>query len=178
MTIGRQEELLLYILTGEIGIGKTLLCRRLALKAEQNGLTCGGIISVRDSCGGRKVVDIAGNTSAPLARRSRLWISRLGSRYTFFQSGFDFGNRVLNQYRDAYLLIIDELGRMEKKGQGFFSALSILNNRAQQPTLVVVRKNLLHFYSERLSCNYKRYELTRLNRSYLANDILSDMRQE
>ncbi len=139
-------------LTGPPGSGKTTICRDVARRAGNKNISVGGILSPGDDRGGKYIEDLVSGEMRPLSRR-RLPFPLPGvSRYRFFPAAFRFADTALEAARETDLLVVDELGSLEKKGAGYRRALPLLRQRRDEMNLVVVRKNLLHFYKNELNC--------------------------
>jgi len=145
----------LYLLTAEIGAGKTTFCRALVDEARAAGWDAAGILCPPVFESGVKTGILAQNLRAnetrPLAMSSTLNVQRstfnlpLGN-WLFNPSIIAWGNEILAAALPCDLFIVDELGPLELiRGEGWFNALEAL----RQPTtlykigVAVVRPSLL-----------------------------------
>ncbi len=122
--------------TGRRGSGKTALLKRLAKDAEARGLRTGGFFQKRidDEAGRTVAYEVErwhGGQSLPLAR------GREAQGFEFDQSAFAAAAEWLFQdLREADLILIDEIGLLESRGEGHAPAL--LAVAAKKPGVTIV----------------------------------------
>ncbi|MFO8035592.1 MAG: nucleoside-triphosphatase [Anaerolineales bacterium] len=144
-----------WIITGEIGAGKTLFCMEIVELARQAGLSLGGLISPGVFEDGRKVginvVDLKGQQTCRLANPRKEGVSGPSTKgWSFVEGSVAWGNRVLAQAVPCDILIIDELGPLEfERGEGWVKGLTILDEGDFEVGLVVIRPHLLDQALER-----------------------------
>ena len=93
------------IVTGDIGVGKSTVCRRLVQTMRDNGLVCGGILTFKSGNGGITIEDIQSGEKAPLAEINRgASDGPRTARYFFNHHGIDFGVRALHKAVAADIL--------------------------------------------------------------------------
>ena len=138
-----------FILTGEIGEGKTTTVIRLAEALEKSGIPAGGIISPRVIDGNRTVgydiVDINDPRALPFLRDDIAEERETIGRFRILESGLKAGHEIIdpvriNEYR---LVIIDEAGPLELKKRGWYDDIKGMLHRGDQSLLLVVRKKLV-----------------------------------
>ena len=136
------------VVTGSTGSGKTPLVLTVAQELRASGFQVAGFIQPAIVEGGAKIGfsirDLATGETADLARRVDEGSGRFGTSFTFFDSGFELGNRALTGIDPGSVLIIDELGPVELRGGGHWPAV----DRAVRSTMVaglvvVVRRTLV-----------------------------------
>jgi nucleoside-triphosphatase len=136
------------VVTGATGSGKTPLVLSVAHELRASGFRIAGFIQPAIVEGGAKIGfsirDLATGETTDLARRVNEGSGRFGTSFTFFDSGFELGNRALAELEPGSFLIIDELGPVELRGGGHWPAV----NRAVRSTMVaglvvVVRRTLV-----------------------------------
>lgn len=117
------------ILTGGRGEGKTTLCLALAERARHAGWKVGGIVSPGSwNDGGRDVYhvrDLLSGEERVLARQSKqAGTIRVGA-FAFEPDGIAFGRQALESAKEAnvQLLIVDEVGPLELRGDGWSPVL-------------------------------------------------------
>jgi nucleoside-triphosphatase THEP1 len=182
------------VLTGEVHIGKTTVCRAVVQLARQRGYCVCGILtpSILDDRGRRLGVAVMDLTSGEqrILARCRLAVAepvpglsgsgpRVGDYY-FDAGALQWGQEVIVQAIAATcdLLVVDEIGRLElEQGTGFSQALDALAARTAQSigghTLLVVRKPLLPAFRVRLhDLNLVSFEVTMGNRDIAASEIV------
>lgn len=136
------------ILTGERGEGKTTLCLALAEEARRAGWTVGGVVTPGRWDGGQRdgyrVKDLLTGEERPLASRSGERTIRVGS-FSFDSEGIAFGRRALEAALAAkvQLLIVDEIGPLELRGDGWAPLLDRLHSGAPGAMVWVVRPELV-----------------------------------
>lgn len=148
----------LIILTGERGEGKTTLCLSLAEEAKRLGWTVGGIASPGEWKDGRRegywVRDLSSGEERKLATRSSNVETRHVGSFTFSPEGFAFGRRALWTAikADVQLLIVDEIGPLELRGEGWAQELMHMQKNDVPCVMVwVVRPNLIDIVKKRFA---------------------------
>jgi nucleoside-triphosphatase THEP1 len=182
------------VLTGEVHVGKTTVCRAVVHLARQRGYCVRGILTppILDDRGQRlgvAVVDLTSGEQRILARyRSAIsgtapGVKRSGPRvgdYHFDAGALQWGQELIFQAIAANydLLVVDEIGRLElEQGTGFSQVLDALARTAQSIAtgnhLLVVRKPLLPAFRVRLpDFNFVSFEVTLGNRDTVAPEIV------
>jgi nucleoside-triphosphatase THEP1/ABC-type thiamin/hydroxymethylpyrimidine transport system permease subunit len=130
-------EVLIYILTGPKGVGKTESI--LTWSLEQPNVF--GILSpVVD--GKRVFRDIHAKEIFKMEAEEGEETIVVG-RYTFSKTGFDKAKEILyeNINREGWL-VIDEVGPLELRGEGFYGVLKDVLERRKDRTLLIVREGL------------------------------------
>ena len=90
----------------------------------------------------------------------------------FFEEGFVFGCRAIDDALGADVLCVDEIGSLELEGKGFANIFEILDMRSGDRNLIVVRKKVLHKYEKRLNSDTVMYDVTEDNRDSLDRVII------
>lgn len=142
----------LFLVTGACGSGKTTLCRALADEALRLGKHVCGVLSPPVFDSGRKVgislLNLATGESRLLARRREADAEAVGgvvtTEWAFDPAVLAWGDDVLRETGACDLLVVDELGPLElERGEGWQSALPLIDRGAYRAALVVVRPRLL-----------------------------------
>ncbi|NLH49190.1 MAG: AAA family ATPase [Myxococcales bacterium] len=164
------------ILTGHRRVGKTTLCRRLTDELRRVGYRIGGVLTETqaDEKGRTLVVhDLAAGSSAPLA--STLWggPGQTQGPFTFSDDALYKAIKAIGLGMSADLLVIDEIGPLEMKRQGFFPILHIV--RRSRNSLLVVRPELAEQAKAwlRLGDDCETVVVTYENREQLFPDLLN-----
>jgi len=151
------------MITGPVGIGKSTLAARLVERAFHEKLKVAGVLSPRiwenDETVGYNITDVGSGKTAPLAlvekKLSEYDLSEndfhyftpdffggRSCRFHFLTSGFDLGNNILNKLKGEKekfdVIIIDEIGFLELKGEGLFQAVSLLRDIGNFHGLIIV----------------------------------------
>ena len=122
------------IIHGPIGIGKTKACLDLAERARAEGSSPRGVISPAVFSDGEQMgydcLDIFSGEAFPLVRLKDLvegpeWFHHGNLKYAFSVPGFKRANLILLHSAETMgptpLVFVDEFGRLEKAGLGFYS---------------------------------------------------------
>jgi nucleoside-triphosphatase len=168
------------LISGPIGIGKTTVCLRVIEAARQAGLVVGGILTpaILDENGvksGIAIVDLATGERRLLARIGEYPQGLRLGKYTFDPETLTWGCDILRRERDADLLVIDEIGRLElEQNGGFVCALDILAERNARRSLTIVREALLPALRARLpQLSFAEFWVNEENRSALPAEIIA-----
>lgn len=139
----------LVLLTGERGEGKTTLCLALAEQACRAGWRVGGIVSPGDWHDGQRVGyrvrDLLSGEERPLAQRSAQEGAIRVGPFSFDPEGIAFGRRALQEALShrVQLLIVDEVGPLELRGEGWAPLLDRLHTEGTKVMVWVVRPELV-----------------------------------
>jgi molybdopterin-guanine dinucleotide biosynthesis protein A len=139
----------IFLLTGEVGSGKTTLCQELARKAQERGIDLAGLISPAVFKGTDKAainaLDLRTWKTCQLAVLAGSENSVVRTRkWSFSTEGIEWGNQILSRALPCDLFILDELGPLELElGKGWVKGLDAIDSGAYQTALVVVRPTLL-----------------------------------
>lgn len=139
----------LVILTGERGEGKTTLCLALAEQARRAGWRVGGIASPGDWRDGQRegyhVRDLMSQEERPLAQRGAQEGAIPLGAFWFHREGIAFGRGALEAAltHQVQLLIVDEVGPLELRGDGWAPLLDRLHTEGAVVMVWVVRPELV-----------------------------------
>ncbi len=176
------------VLTGDVHIGKTTVCRAVAALAVERGYCVRGILTppILDSQGTRlgiEAVNLATGVRRELARVRRDEIDQEDWDWSGPQMGpYFFDPAVLEWAQHTIaraiafgcdLLVIDEIGRLElEQGLGFSQVLDLLDTSVVVRSLLVVRASLLEAFRKRLpGLEFLTFTVTTDNRADLAAEI-------
>ncbi|MDD5360920.1 MAG: nucleoside-triphosphatase [Ignavibacteria bacterium] len=137
------------IITGSQGAGKSTLLKRMNEKfVEENKNVTGLISEVVYNNGGRTGYDV---TFLPTGEKYNLCrtdgnnLLKLGNFFFDSKVFDDLNERIIksiSEYSD--ILILDEIGLLEKSKQGWFPIMNMINQPGKKPLLIAaVRKNIL-----------------------------------
>ena len=141
---------MLLILSGPQGVGKSTVCERIVSIARSRGFTCGGVLTLKTPDGGIFIRDLSTGEETTFAGLvARPDVPRTG-RFYFEPAGLAFGMDAIRRGLTADLLVIDELGILEARGEGFADAFPLIDSR-DQPTIVIIREWLLDELRPRFS---------------------------
>ena len=114
------------VITGAIGIGKTTVCRKLIEIIRNHGYTCGGILTYKTADEGIIVEDIQTSEREILASINNVYNGPRTWKYFFNPEGIDFGIRAINKGGSSAILLIDEIGQLELRGEGFVKVTELI----------------------------------------------------
>jgi len=166
---------MLIIVTGIIGIGKTTVCRKLIELVRWHGHSCGGILAYTASGETIIIEDIQTGEKETLASTKRVYPGPHTPRYSFSPKGIDFGIRAIDKGASTELLVVDELGHLELRGEGFVRALELIRADKVKNCILVIRNGLLPAFLPRLPTTPLVFEVTESSRNQLPQDIGSTL---
>lgn len=134
---------MLIIVTGNIGIGKSSVCRKVADYVRSRGHKCGGIITYKANGGSIIVEDIETGNWMTLAGPDGKYDGPRVGNYHFNPEGIAFGIEAIRRGVNASLLVVDELGPLEIGGEGFTNAIVLVRQQETNNQLLVIRKQAL-----------------------------------
>lgn len=138
-----------YILTGETGEGKTTLLQKLTTVLKEKGIRVGGVLAPRimegDMTTGYDIADIRSGDRIPFLRHINREITSGVERFTQMEEGYKAGLKALDpdNNRDSIMMVIDEVGPLELRGEGWAGRISALLNINEWQIILVVRKSLV-----------------------------------
>jgi len=160
------------VVTGQIGVGKSTVCGKIVQMAKSKGDTCGGFLNYK-SQDGKIIIEDAGSGDYTIFASLKPEYSGLSTgKFYFNPAGFDFGFKVLKEGLTRDLVFIDELGRLEVKGEGFAGVFSLLAENEFNRAVVIIRKELLTELVPRFHLQPTIFEVTLENRDRAAEEII------
>lgn len=178
--VSTQNRLILW--TGPKHSGKTTSAAHLIQMARAEGFIVAGILepSLYDNGEllGFDVLDIKNQKRTPLARRNK--DKSTTGFFNFIKDGLKFGNTVLSSeaIEFADLVIIDEFGPLELKGEGWHRNIDSLLSSSNAILLIIVRHELKDTFKQLypdVSC--LELEASDKNSAHEAIAILKNKRQ-
>lgn len=161
------------VVTGEIGIGKTTVCRKVLEIVRSLGYTCGGIITGKAPDQSIIIEDVQTGGKETLASTNNIYEGPHTGKYFFNPAGIEFGIRAIDRGASADVLLVDEIGYLELGGGGFVKALELIRTEKVKSSISVIRKELLAVFSSKLGSEPLIFEITSGNRNYLPRKIVS-----
>lgn len=159
------------IVTGTIGIGKTKVCRKLIEIVRNQGYTCGGILTYKAPDKGIIIEDIQSGEKETLASINDVYHGPRTAKYSFNPDGIDFGIRSIEKSTSVAILIIDEIGHLELRGEGFAKVPELIKAGKVKDCILVIRKELLPAFLSQLDAAPLIFETTMNNRNQLPQEI-------
>lgn len=151
----RQQQAEIIVLTGDRGSGKTTTILKLAGKLQKDGFSVAGIAAPAVVQEGKRtgylIRDLSTGEEIPFSTRTGE--SRRDNPIPFFFSkeAQEFGNSILGKDTTikSDLLILDEIGPLELKGEGWAGAFNKILQLRKRPILIVVRPSLIEKFVSR-----------------------------
>lgn len=151
----RQQQAEIIVLTGDRGSGKTTTILKLAGKLQKDGFSVAGIAAPAVVQEGKRtgylIRDLSKGEEIPFSTRTGE--SRRDNPIPFFFSkeAQEFGNSILGKDTTikSDLLILDEIGPLELKGEGWAGAFNKILQLRKRPILIVVRPSLIEKFVSR-----------------------------
>jgi len=159
------------IVTGAIGIGKTTVCEKVVSMARSQGYSCGGIIARKAENEDILIEDVQTGETRLLASTGDMYLGPRTAKYAFSREGIDFGIRAIDRGVASDILLVDELGHLELRGQGFAGVIEQIVAGKVKNCIVVIRKGLLSAFLPRLGTAISVFETTVANRHELPGEI-------
>lgn len=145
---------MVFVLTGPVHSGKTTFLKRLVDDLKRKNLKTGGFLSVavikNKEILGYDLYDLKGEQHIPYIRRQgeEGW-ERIGS-YFFIPEALAHARDQLLPSRGVDILVVDEVGPLELKREGLWSALKQTLVSPPKGLILVVRKNILKDFLRQL----------------------------
>ena len=150
----QEERKKIYLVTGAVGEGKTAWLVKLTGLMKERGISTGGILALRimeeGKTTGYDITDISSGSRTPFLRQTG--DATVGvERFTMDEAGFRAGQRALDPSvnRTMDVVIIDEVGPLELRGQGWSDRISGLLHETRAILILAVRKNLTEDVKEK-----------------------------
>lgn len=150
----QEEGRKVFIVTGGIGEGKTAWLAKLAGLLKEKGVNVGGILALRimeeGKTTGYDITNIRTGERTPFLRHTG--DATMGvERFTMDETGYRAGQKALDasENRHVDLIIVDEIGPLELRGQGWSDSISGLLHETRSILILAVRKNLTEAVAEK-----------------------------
>lgn len=142
----RQIRKKVFIVTGNVGAGKTTLLKSLIEQLKNDGISVGGFYQQRILSGeetvGYDLVEISSGKHLEFLRTSGTETDSRVGKYFIRNEVFSTGNSILKDANEP-IVFVDEIGKMEMKGEGWAQAFSKLIAENSGVVLASFRKELL-----------------------------------
>ncbi|HSO23105.1 MAG TPA: nucleoside-triphosphatase [Chondromyces sp.] len=136
------------VVTGPPNGGKTAAMAELASRLAEQGRAVAGFVQLGELEDGRKVGfrvrDLGSGAEAVVARLAPRGEGRYGTRFVFHEVGFDLARAALARAGAGAVVIVDELGPVELRGEGHMPAVrAALALPGLAAAVLVVRRPLV-----------------------------------
>jgi nucleoside-triphosphatase THEP1 len=159
------------IVTGTIGIGKTTVCRKLIEITRNRGYTCSGFLTYKAADKGIIIEDVQTGERETLASINNVYNGPRTAKYFFNPQGIDFGIRVIDKGISSAIMLVDEIGHLELRGEGFAKVLELVKVGKVKDCVLIIRKELLPALLPQLPTTPVVFEATINNRNQLPQEI-------
>jgi nucleoside-triphosphatase THEP1 len=159
------------IITGATGIGKTTVCEKVIRAARSRGHSCGGVITRKARNGDIVIEDVRTGETRVLASTRGIYQGPRTTKYFFNPEGIDFGIQAIDRGISSDIILVDELGPIELRGEGFTKVIRQIGAGKVRNCIVVIRKELLSAFLPQLGTAPPVFEVTSDNRNELPGEI-------
>jgi len=166
------------IVTGNIGIGKTSVCRKLIELVRNRGYTCGGILTYKAADKSIIIEDIQSGDKETLASINNVYHGPRTAKYSFNPKGIDFGIQAIDKGTSATILVVDEIGYLELRAEGFAKVLELIKAGKVTNCILVIRRELLSTFLPQLPTTPFVFKTTVNSRNQLPQEIVSVLIEE
>lgn len=170
----------IYIITGEQHKGKTTYVSKIVDQLKASGHKTGGFLAPgKFELNHRvsfEILDLLTGYSKPLCSISEGEGEQVGP-FTFYKEGQEFGFQLLDpsNLKGCDVVVVDEIGPLEMKGQGWASAVEKLMEHPEFKLIWVIRKTLVEKVIQRFGVfDPKIIEIEKGEISDLALSIVND----
>lgn len=137
---------LIELITGPVASGKTTYIISQIEKYRSQGIVCGGFYAIRimqgDQTIGYDLVSAATGQAMPFLRLAGAGTSPDIGRYSIKPEAVKFGESLLKQSSGAEVIVLDEIGKLELAGKGWYNALRGLSTAGARRILVGARQEV------------------------------------
>ena len=159
------------IVTGAIGIGKTTVCRKLIEITQNRGYSWGGFLTYKTADKDIIIEDVQTGEKETLASINNVYHGPRTAKYFFNPQGIDFGTRAIDRGISSTILLVDEIGHLELRGEGFTKVPELIKAGKVKDCVLVIRKELLPALLPQLPATPLVFETTINNRNQLPQEI-------
>jgi nucleoside-triphosphatase THEP1 len=159
------------VVTGAIGIGKTTVCQKVIDIARSQGYSYGGVIARKSRNDDIIIEDIETGETKTLASTDDIYQGPRTAKYSFSPEGIDFGIEAIERGTTSDILLVDELGHLELRGEGFAGVVEQIAAGKVENCILVIRKGLLSDFLPQLGVTTSVFETTISNRNQLPGEI-------
>lgn len=163
-----------FVITGRRNVGKTTVVKRVVQEFKRRNIDCGGFYTIYSSPSSLSIVSVRTGEQRLLASVEDKFSSDISTRkFNFNPDAILFGLKLITSEKG--FLVADELGKLEKRGEGFFPIFDLINKNKYPGFLLSVRKGLVEFFQNQLAeeLEVERLEVKESNRDSLPNYIAS-----
>lgn len=160
------------VITGEKNVGKTTVVKRVVTKLRDRGLNPVGFYTE----GGPDLLELVlvkSKDRVPFGSRRRDFPGDISvGRFSINPAAIRTGLKAIEESGD--FLVIDEIGKMEREGEGFAPLLEELDPTTYRGTLLSVRKGVESYveHSFPREATVSQFEITETNRDNMPDKLI------
>jgi len=137
------------IVSGSRNSGKTALCIKIFKHFSKKRANIGGVITLKGERN-RSKGDERFAQNLVSGKRALLAVRKPDERYRFIPAGVRFANRAIGGF-SGNILIVDEIGKLEKKGRGFKEVFKKLNTRPPHAVVISCRDENVKWLTDKIA---------------------------
>jgi nucleoside-triphosphatase THEP1 len=157
-SIRHQNKPLLIIVAGEPWSGKSHWLNTLNNSLQSKNINSAGVITVKQNISGSEyeqfLIDISTKEKRQLSATNPIDTNIKTDRFYFCEDTFQWGIDVIKNGVTSEWLIIDEVGILEQKGNGFGPAIQNIPESFEGVLLIALRKSLIAELDQFLNEHY------------------------
>ena len=162
-----------YIISGPKGGGKTTFCQKLVEQLGEKKIPAHGIITLGQD--DREFLDLSTNKKLswkPKENEKSLEIGQFVISLSIFQWACSMIDN-LEDYPGRFCIVVDEIGHLEARGEGFFPSVNkLFTSRSDVIPVLVIRSGLVQYFTDIFKAfDWKVIEVTEENRSKVYNQL-------
>ena len=125
-----QQKAAIAIITGEKSSGKTRFLAETATMLKKSGIDVGGVytkkIRENNEITAYRIVNVATDEEYPFLQKNELESDLRIGAFSIDADGLEFGKKSIAKSYDSRVLMIDEIGKLEMSGGGWYNELNLL----------------------------------------------------
>jgi len=141
----RSKNRKIFIITGDRAEGKTTYTKKIINCLKENNINVGGFIAERKMEGGDTtgydLINVENDERQPFLRVTTELSGYKIGKFTILPAGLSLGKMIIHQnlHGEKRIVVIDEIGALELRGEGWADGLDELLNKSDNHLLMVVR---------------------------------------
>jgi nucleoside-triphosphatase THEP1 len=137
----------IYVVTGNIGTGKTSLIQNIVSKLQSENISVAGVVTTRiienETTTGYDILNVATDEKARFLRTfGENGQQRIG-KYYIYAEGLKLGENSFKS-TDAKLIVIDEIGKLEIDEKGWHNSIAQIISNSKSHLLLSVREEVIN----------------------------------
>lgn len=169
----------IFIITGQVGGGKTTFAENLIAIFREKGIAAGGIISRKiktpEGNTGYDIVNILTDDQVPFLRQDSGYGNERVGRFTICKTGLDEGIKILSELELPAngFVFIDEVGFLELRDEGWAESITRLLEHSEYNIIITTRLALLEQVKEKFGIqNALMFNINKVDYSTAAKTVI------